>query len=178
MARPITPSPYLKFTEENRKIILDALRDGFPKSRAALLAGVSIDRFFDWLREGKTNPEAFPEKAKFAEEVELAVVEGQKVLSDRIRQTALSGAPNTWQAAAWVLERTAPEEWGRRDKVEVEGGEKPLIQLNQVVLGNEETRQISRDLLRRVGVSNPHKSVGPGTGDEPSEDDLPEVVDP
>lgn len=49
--------------------------------------------------------------AAFAEEVEKARAQSEVRALTHIQQAALDG---TWQAAAWFLERSHPQRWGRR----------------------------------------------------------------
>jgi hypothetical protein len=159
-----------KYNEEVHDAIIQALLEGASKSMAFKLAGLNAQTPFDWVTMGKKNPEKYPHYWKLGEDIELAIATVQKQMVDRLRQTALSGAPHTWQAAAWYLERTAPEDFGKRDKVEVTAPDGPLVQLNQVVLGDADTRALGRDLLRRVTSPPTHLAIGPGDDSEPAED--------
>src|SRR5688500_1679884 len=152
------PSSY---TEEKGKEIVEHILAGNSKTNAFKLAGFHPDVVFAWLKRGKEDPDRYPELAELHENVEEATAHVQGEMAQRIRLTALSGAPNTWQAAAWYLERTDPANWGKRDQVKIEA-DKPLIQLNQVVLEDPETRAIGRDLLRRVALAPSRLALGPG----------------
>lgn len=142
-----------------QKTILDALADGNYLGTAAKLGGVHPDTLQDWLRRGRAGREgrdvpglakASPELIEFVERIDLTLAEWEAETVRTINQTARSGAPNTWQAAMTMLERKFPDRWGRRDQVTVEGGDKPLVQLNQVILADPIAREQSRELLRRV----------------------------
>lgn len=136
-----------------QKIILDALADGNYLYVAAQLAGVAPDTLHSWIKRGRRAIKGEQEEPEvlvdFVERIELTLAKWEAETVKQVHTVAKSGAPNTWQAAMTMLERKAPDRWGRRDKVEVEA-DTPLIQLNQLVLADESVRQQSRELLRRV----------------------------
>ena len=41
-------------------------------------------------------------------------------------------AKNTWQAAAWMLERKTPSRWGRKDRHEITGEDGKSMQITQI----------------------------------------------
>lgn len=103
MARPT------KYTPERVKRIVDALRGGNTRRAAAWAGGVDIDTFHEWL---KRYP-AFSDAVKTAEaDAELAMVE-------RVRLASV----DTWQAAAWWLERKQKPDWSaRQEQTGADGG--------------------------------------------------------
>lgn len=101
-----------KFTAERRECILDAIRAGNYVETAARAAGVGKSTFYEWL-------ERFPE---FADAVEKARAEAETRYVAVIEQATVT----SWQAAAWWLERSAPDRWGRRERGHVAGFNKPL----------------------------------------------------
>lgn len=163
--------PPTKCTDAFIERVIECIEKGLPKGKAFTLGGVNEQTGFDWLAEVRKDREkAHPQWVKLYDALEGALARHEDELVDVIRSTATSGMPNTWQAAAWLLERRNPNDWARRDKVEVEAGDKPLIQLNQVVLGDTDTRQLGRDLLRRVASPPAHLTERAGASSEPSED--------
>jgi len=90
-----------KFTSERRDIILDTLRRGASLAAAAAAAGVNPDTVLNWRRA----------RAAFALQVDQAMAEGALRALDAIWTAAESG---DWRAAAWLLERRYPEEYGRQ----------------------------------------------------------------
>jgi hypothetical protein len=74
---------------------------------AAAVAGVSVASLYAWLRAGRERRSK--EFVQFLERVKKA--EAEAVLS-RVRQISRA-ADTSWQAAAWWLERTQPDEFGR-----------------------------------------------------------------
>jgi hypothetical protein len=100
MARPT------KRTPEVQSAILNALRVGNTRTDSALAAEVSLGSLSEWCRR-------YPE---FLAAVEKAEAEA------RLRFVAIIAvaARTSWQAAAWWLERRRHEDYGRRDKVDMQ----------------------------------------------------------
>jgi hypothetical protein len=72
--------------------------------------GVGGATFRDWMRRGRTSRAPGDELYReLVERVDLARAEGE------VRNVAqiASAARDNWQAAAWILERSYPERWGR-----------------------------------------------------------------
>lgn len=112
----------VELTDEVEQQIVDAVRAGNYMEVAAAFAGISKDTLFRWLRSGaRGESERFK---RFSDAVKMAMA------SAEVRDVALVGraAQTQWQAAAWRLERKAPDRWGRRDRVEVAGvRDAPLV---------------------------------------------------
>lgn len=105
---------------ENKEIIdklIDAVRRGNYVETACKMAGVSESSYYAWLqraREEKDPPKAltdFLEAIKKAESE--AEAEALQIIKDASR--------DTWQAAAWYLERRSYNRWGRKERVHHEG---------------------------------------------------------
>lgn len=104
IGRPPVPS---KFDDTVKGHILDSLRAGNTRTDAAAYAGISHSTLFEWIRRSKANPEG-PFGA-FFDEVKKAEADAV------VRNVALiqKAATDTWQAAAWWLERKYPEHWSQ-----------------------------------------------------------------
>ena len=101
MARPT------KLTDEVREKICEAIRKGNYLETAAAYAGIGISTFYDWIRRGdQTRGSKFSD---FSEAVKKARAEAEAHAVAVIRDAA----HNSWQAAAWWLERSFPDRWGR-----------------------------------------------------------------
>src|SRR5262249_28454299 len=96
-----------KFTPEREGRLLDALRAGNTRSAACQYAGISDETFARWLAR----------YVDFVEAVKSAAPPAEVPMVARIAHAAQDG---TWQAAAWWLERRRPDDYGRRDRVDVE----------------------------------------------------------
>ncbi len=167
---PATPAPATRggkaplFTEATKAKILESVAKGRSLKDSGLLAGLGRDTLDNWLYLGRKEPEKYPHYAEFVEQVEVARAERRAEAVDRIIQAGTTS--DKWQANAWYLERTDPETWGRKDKVEVQN-DQPQQQINQVILIDADARESAFDLLRRVaGNTRPDITVGPSGGGE------------
>ena len=101
-----------KLTPDTKEDVIKALRAGNSRRDSALYAGISETTFYSWMARGR---EGEPIYAEFLEAVEKA--EAQSV----VRNVAIiqRAAEETWQAAAWWLERKRPDDWGRRQRMDI-----------------------------------------------------------
>ena len=100
MARPS------KYTPEAVARIIQALELGATYEHAAAYGGISYDTFNAWRQEF----------SEFSEALKAAEARAVYGWLDKIERAAESG---NWQAAAWKLEWRHPDQWGRREKVEL-----------------------------------------------------------
>lgn len=89
-----------KYEPERVEKLLEAIRLGATYRHACDYAGIHIDTFYEWQDK---HPE-FPEQIKLAE--------GAGVISNL--QVIKTASAENWTAAAWLLERRHPEDYGRR----------------------------------------------------------------
>lgn len=97
-----------KLTPEVQKTVCDTVSGGGTDRVACLRAGISVSGLGEWKRRGAAGEEPY---AAFLAAYKRA--EGDFGL----RNLALIGKAaqdGTWQAAAWLLERRYPEEYGRK----------------------------------------------------------------
>ena len=128
-----------------------AIRLGAPFELAGLYAGIRRETITKWVRRGDENPKG--EYGEFARRVKEA--EGKAVVGclARIRDAA----EREWQAAAWLLERRYPEQFGRMfHKVEMTGKDgKPLAAISRVnviaITDPERLRQVA-ELAQQLGL--------------------------
>ena len=106
MARTLT----LTKVVHNR--IIAAVRNGASVEVAAQAAGVSKSAVYNWLAWGR-EPDAEPHFVELVEALEKASGENQTRLIAVIQKATAT----TWQAAAWMLERKYPDQWGRKDRI-------------------------------------------------------------
>jgi transposase len=95
-----------KYTAKTRDAILQAIEQGATYEQAAAVAGITYETLRSW-RAGKP---------VFSVALEKAEASGVVARLERIDAAGRGGA---WQADAWWLERRYPEQWGRRDRVQV-----------------------------------------------------------
>ena len=109
-----------KLTPEIQHRVVQALGSGNTRTASAAFARIGLSTFERWL----TDPR--PKYQEFRAAVEKAEADAE------VRNVAIiqKAAPETWQAAAWWLERRRPQDWARTErldlkhagKVEVEHG--------------------------------------------------------
>jgi hypothetical protein len=103
-----------KVTAEITQTVANAIAAGNYQRTAMQLAGISESAFYQWLEWGREGREPYKE---FAEAIEKAQAQAE-ARNVAIIETA---ARETWQAAAWWLERRYPDRWGRREHHEHSG---------------------------------------------------------
>jgi len=134
--------------------ISNALRNGAYIHHACEASGISTSTYHNWLERGRNerdrqNAGLKPDTAEapyleFLEAIEKAQAEGALDLLGEIANHARNG---TWQAAAWILERKFPRQWGRFDRTEHTGPEGGPMRLD--VSTEELERKVARILEQR-----------------------------
>lgn len=102
-----------KFTPEVQARIVEAIEAGNTYARAAAYGGIEYKTFRNWMAAGEKSTRSpyvpFFQAVKEAEtKAEMAHV-----------ATIENASKRSWMAAAWWLERRYPQEWGRRDSVDL-----------------------------------------------------------
>jgi len=95
-------------TSEQTERLLDGLRHGMTRRAAAAYAGFSKSAFYRMLDE---------DDGTFGTEVENAEGEAEAAMTKLVANAAVD--PKNWTAAAWWLERRHPDDYGKRERVEV-----------------------------------------------------------
>jgi len=93
------------FTPEIVQQILASLEIGNTAKDSALAAGIGESTLREWCRE----------KPSFAAQVERARAKARQ----RFVGQLAAGAAHDWRAALAALERLDPENWGRRERIDV-----------------------------------------------------------
>lgn len=113
----MTPGRPTKFSPELQEIICKKIADGATYAEAAEAAGVDYTTLLKWRQAG--------EKAEGGKLFEF--YHAIKTAEDQSKQTLLKRIvtagkdPKFWQANAWILERRFPQEYGRKDRMELTG---------------------------------------------------------
>ena len=110
-----------RLTPEVHAKVEEALRAGAYQRDAAAFAGISVRTFYAWLARGREAVEAL-ERGDPVEGVDrdlaafLHMVEGtrSRVLVELVG-IVQDAARRDWRAAAWFLERSYPEHYGKRE---------------------------------------------------------------
>jgi len=108
--------PRGRFNQDRAETLLNMIRGGNTLKVACGFAGIDYTTLRRWVLKAD-DPTAPQEYVDFKAELEKARAQAQVVAVAQIRKAASDGS---WQAAAWFLERSFPEDWGRRDTNRVE----------------------------------------------------------
>lgn len=103
-------------TPERTERILNAIKAGNYSYVAAQLGGIGERTFYDWMKRGESGEEPFAQFSQAVKEAETQAEARNVAIIQRHAQ-------NSWQAAAWYLERKAPGRWGRKERIEHTGAE-------------------------------------------------------
>jgi hypothetical protein len=115
-------------TEQMSKEICDCIALGFTRKGTCAAVGIDESTFYMWRDKGKAALEKagakgnVPEKKRRYAEFELAVVKAEVAFKKLHLMNIKKHAIKSWQASAFLLERTFPEEYGRtKHDVEISG---------------------------------------------------------
>lgn len=86
--------------------VLAAIRVGLTLPKACLACGVPYQTVEHWIRTGCD---------EFSARAKAAMAEREMLWLNELRHQERG-----WQRIAWLLERTCPEEYGRKDRVQAE----------------------------------------------------------
>jgi hypothetical protein len=104
----------LKLTDKLCDEICNDIKAGVPIVHASVAHGISQTTFYDWYNQGKTAKSGA--KKKFYDKVNEA-----KSVAITLRARRIYKAGETsWQADAWWLERVDPDNFGRKDHLNIE----------------------------------------------------------
>lgn len=130
-----------KLTPELTKRFAEAVEKGHPYSSACDLLGISHSTFGNWMQQGEgTHPDR-PQTAAhvaFVDAIKEAKAKREQRWQGVIEDAAIGG---TWQAAAWLLERTNRKEFGRHESVEMTGKDGGPVE--QRITGDKQREQVT-----------------------------------
>jgi len=124
--------------------ITKALKAGCTKKDACSLASISEQTFYRWLREGENASEG-SEAWQFCESIKKAIAEARARNVTIIQKHAVKN----WTAAAWWLERSDPDHWGKREKVEMTGADGGAMEM-KVISEKEITDDEISDIMSKL----------------------------
>jgi hypothetical protein len=131
-------------TEQERKVLLEALRKGATHRLACSAAGVSASPFQVAFNQGRDDTAAGvdSEEAKFFAEVSQAEWFAAEHWLDVIEDAMVTD----WKAAAWKLERRHPQDFGK-SVVENQGAIVHKVVIDLSSLSDEELNALSNKLI-------------------------------
>jgi hypothetical protein len=103
-----------KLTPEIKDKIGTNITLGMPLKFAAQAAGISESTFYEWMSRGEKE-----KKGQFSEFSEYIKECQSKAVQLHLKLITKAAKDGSWQASAWILERRHPEEFGRRDRVDL-----------------------------------------------------------
>lgn len=104
----------LKLTDQLCDDICNDIKAGVPIDHAAIAHGITRATFYNWYNKGEDAKSG--KFKKFYDKVEEAK---SVAITLRARRIYKAGEDN-WQADAWWLERVDPDNFGRKDRHEVD----------------------------------------------------------
>ena len=132
-----------KLTQAIFAAIVQAVSGGVPYIRAAAMADVRVETAMEWRRRGENTDRRRPTTplyAQFAQALKKAEAQDEARRVLRINQAGQGGQVThektitypdgrivhevsrtrpEWQADAWHLERSQPDVWGRRERLDI-----------------------------------------------------------
>lgn len=107
-----------KLTPELQADLIEALEHGMHQESACNRVGIAKATFYKWMERGRNEPESI--YGDLVDAVEKARARPEAEALSAIHAAWRDG---TWQAAAWFLERSHPQKYGRINRTEISGPE-------------------------------------------------------
>lgn len=138
------------FSDLVAQAIIDALRVGASVTDAAERIGISDRTVHLWIRQGENDYESGngeTDKATFFRDVMRARADARVSALKAVR----GHMDLDWRAGAWILERTAPEHYGRTDRLAVTAQVEQTGRPDLSKLSDSELAQMETLLLKASG---------------------------
>lgn len=129
--------PKFKLTHQLQEQIGNNITLGMPLKFAAEAVGITEQTFYNWLKRGEAES-----KGQFHDFAEYMKACQAKAVQLHLKLITKAATEGSWQASAWILERRHPEEFGRREKVELDANMKHSGDVNLHALSDEELMEI------------------------------------
>ena len=109
-------------TPENMDYIEKSVSLGMTNKDALAIAGIDESTFYKWGKRAEKGDEPY---FQFFQRIKRARIKGKRSRIERIVNDS------SWQSDAWWLERIYPEEFGKKERLDLTTGGEPLnIKLN------------------------------------------------
>jgi len=102
------------------------ITDGVMPMTACQMMGVNDSMYYQWMADGRAN------RAQPCIDFERAVEKAKAACMKRRIGIIEHAAERTWQAAAWLLERSHPEMYALRNRLEVSHPEPMRVEVKQI----------------------------------------------
>jgi len=121
--------------------LVEAVEKGNYVCTACDLVGISTPTYYDWKMRGDKGEEPF---SSFLS----AIKEAEAKAEDNALQVIQGANKDSWQSAAWYLERRKPDRWGKKERIEHSGNkEKPVaLSIDYKKLKDDDLRELDRIL--------------------------------
>jgi len=151
MARPT------KLTPELTRDITLYISEGNPPTIAATLVGISPSTYFNWMSKGSQKTPRFME---FSELIKRATAQS---MANRVAHISRAAEGGHWRAAAWLLERMAPESFGKNSTRAPEIGAQTLEKPQGVAIQKLEESvaqilEIRREQSEKLAYKSSHST--------------------
>jgi len=146
----------LKLNEQLLETVKKWITEGNYVTTACQSVGISKATFYNWMGKGeKATGGLF---RKFYEAVQEATAKAEQKYVGVITDAANKG---TWYAAAWWLERRYPDRWGRRERLDVTSGGKPIGLVDVKKLTDDELETLEKILGgKTIAAPQPDGNTG------------------
>lgn len=128
-----------KFNDETIEIILKARESGLNQKECAEVAGINEATLYKWINKGKSAKSG--RYKDFYNDFQMAKNKNKLFHLKKIHEA------ESWTSSAWYLERVYPEEFGRKDRMNLTHDGKMEIE-SKVSL--EEKRKENEDYFRKL----------------------------
>jgi hypothetical protein len=127
----------LKLTPQLAMELAGRVAEGDTLKDAAALQQITYRTVLHWMQWGERDAHDFEEagcpRTLYAEFWYLIEMARARYRRDRRRQIELAGKlPEHWQANAWILERTDPDQFGRKSQINVQNSGNVTITVQRV----------------------------------------------
>lgn len=108
-----------KLNDALTRTIAASVKGGIGLARAAQMAGIGKATVFDWMARGAREQQDGRDTryTRFAKEIAESRASAIAICESTVLHAAVR--KQDWRAAVTYLERTVPQEWGRKDSVSV-----------------------------------------------------------
>lgn len=159
--RPTTCTPQVQ------KAIVKYVKMGLPPERAAVAQGIGRATFQRWRQEASVGKGPWPT-------IEADVGKARNTAQERWLKKIEKASSGSWQAAAWLLERTDRETFSLQNTVQISiqvaKEREALLDLAEEVLDRGAYERLLEACARRGGVEVPKpRDVGGSSAEEPKE---------
>lgn len=126
---------FRKYSPELVKEICEWIAKGTTNQDVCAVVGIDKTTYYDWLREENTDgTKNRAYKPHLSHSIKKAYALRKTTLINRI----MSASKVSWQAAAWYLERTEPDQFGPKGKLEITDAEDTIKKVLDLINKRED----------------------------------------